>query len=63
MPPKFTVPSYNVFLCAGLVNTFIGLTGLILLKTSIFSISAQDFMLPALDKSVASSFALEQIFN
>ncbi|KAJ3083504.1 hypothetical protein BCR33DRAFT_722082 [Rhizoclosmatium globosum] len=63
MPPKFTVPSYNLFLVSGLLHALIGGVGLILTKTTLIpSLSPRDFMLPGLPEGPVGDYALGQIF-
>ncbi|KAI8620959.1 hypothetical protein BC830DRAFT_1164130 [Chytriomyces sp. MP71] len=69
MPPKFTIPSYSLFLVSGLIHTVIGVTGLLLLKAPavakpIFgNLTAQQFILPQLESSSAGNLALEMMLT
>ncbi|KAI8823295.1 hypothetical protein BJ741DRAFT_634506 [Chytriomyces cf. hyalinus JEL632] len=69
MPPKFTVPSYRLFLASGLIHTVVAVTGLLALRVPALTrpllgdVSVQELLLPALGASKAGELALEMMLT
>ncbi|KAJ3399753.1 hypothetical protein CcCBS67573_g02671 [Chytriomyces confervae] len=69
MPPKFTIPSYRIFLASGLIHTAVAVTGLLALRVPALTrpllgdVSVQEILLPALGASKAGELALEMMLT
>ncbi|KAJ3246959.1 hypothetical protein HDU78_005821 [Chytriomyces hyalinus] len=69
MPPKFTVPSYRLFLASGLIHTVVAVTGLLALRVPALTrpllgdVSVQELLLPALGASKPGELALEMMLT